>query len=474
MKSHRPEIVRIQKTFVSALECPPKNCQMKLTLCVLLLACFLTLPHAGATSVSSADAQVTEPPHLEKRYKDVIVNKNYKDLELLKKYGTPEPEPTLKPWVRTIYSTKVEIVTPSVVAGVTFGAKPPRTTDGLEPWISLNKDGSPKTIKPKMKNGAIKDKSPDYGTWFQTATTVKYTKEELKAHNMGEDEVFHEESFIEEDLTYRLLNPLLRCTPDYYKKKGMAKDTSPEPFCFPRDDARLYQELTYFVTWYYRFFDEEVKNVKLHLSYVKESARQKGLKRDLGAKKDDDKSELGKRSVVMEKGGSLGQRSFFTSDWIAKEEGFFALEVRPEWLEKEFYRKVLLSLQPDNVADDEFDPMSKFIVVELAQRAKVAKGHQEDIKKTEERQKMKAMYGDDYDVEEGLDYEKYIIIMTMPTCVMLAVLFMYFFVWYNKRSHDISFLKLVKFSRKKRSKLPFKGKKSQYTELPQFSGPKAD
>lgn len=424
----------------------------------------------ASDTVAAIDAHITPDPILQKRYKDVIVNKDYKKLQELKEKGT-EAAPVEKPWMRTIYGTVKEIVTPTVVAGVTFRAKPPATTDGLEPWISLKNDGSPKTIKPKMKNGLIKDKSPDYSTYFQTATTVRYTHEELKAHNMAEDEIYEEVSYIPEDLTYRLLNPVIRCTPQYYKNKGMGKSTTPEPFCFPRDNSRLYQDHTYFVTWYYPFFGDDVKNVKLHLSYVRESARQKGTKREFV---DDSPAILDKRSVVMEQGGSLGKTSFFTSEWMPKEEGMFALDVNPDWLDGEYYKKVLISLQPDTMSDDEFDHMANFIVVEFAQRARVAKGHQEDIKATEERQKMKALYGDDWDVEEGLDYEKYMIIITMPTCVVVAALLMYAFVWYNSRGHDLSFLKKVKFNKRRTRKLKLSKKKDKYSELPQWEGPKAD
>lgn len=424
---------------------------------------------AGAERIANVEAHVTDPPALEKRYKEVVVNKDYKKIMLLKQHGGASATP-LKPWVRTIYETKVEIVLPTVVAGVTFSAKPPATTNGLEPWILLKNDGSPKTIKPKMKDGTIRDKSPDYGTWFQTATTVKYTKEELKAHNMADDEVFTHEELIPEDLTYRTLNPVLRCTPALYKMKGMAKDILPEPFCFPRDNAVLYMDKTYFVTWFHRFFDDDVKNVKLHLSYVKESMRQKGLKRDLA---DEPKDQFDKRLSVMEKGGTMGRASFFATDWLPKDSGMYALEVLPEWLEGDFSRKVLLSLQPDTMEDEEFNHMANYVVVEFAQRAKVAKGHQEDLKLQHQKAEMKALYGDAYDIEEGLDYEKYMVILTMPMCVMVAVLLMYAFVYYNSLDHDLSFLKKVKFAKKKKkSKLPFQ--KSKYAELPQWDGPKAD
>lgn len=418
------------------------------------------------------DAEITATPTsdlvLEKRYKDVIMGKDYKKMQALKD-GSATAEPTLRPWARTIYSTKVEIVTPTVIAGVTFGAKPPKTTNGLEPWVSLDKLGSPKTIKPKMKNGIIEKKSPDYSTYFQTATTVLYNKEQLKAHNMADDEIYEHVEYIPEDLTYQSLVPILRCTPELYKMKGLGKDKTPEPFCTPHDDSRLVMDKTYFVTWYTRFFSEEVKLVKLHLSYIKESLRQKGLKRDLGIEKDE-VTIIDKRSKVIETGGKLGQKSFFVSEPIDRDTGYFPLSIEPEWFgEKDYYRKVLISLQPDTVPDDEFDHMGNYIIVEFAKGAKVAKGHQEDLKKLDE--KLAQKLTGDVEIEEGLNYEKYITIISIPTCVLLAVFGMWLFVLYNKKNTDLSFLKQVKLNRRK-TKLPYA--KSKATELPRWEGPKAD
>ena len=73
----------------------------------------------------------------------------YRDVVQPKHKTTTSEVP--KPWLRTIYSTKKEIVTPTVIAGVTFSAKPQPTKDPLQPWISLDKQGLPKTIKPKMR-----------------------------------------------------------------------------------------------------------------------------------------------------------------------------------------------------------------------------------------------------------------------------------------------------------------------------------
>ena len=64
-----------------------------------------------------------------------------------------------------------------------------------------------------MKNGQIKNGRPDYSTWFQTATTIVYNKEQLKAHNMADDEIFEEVKYIQEgDLENHLLSPIIRCT----------------------------------------------------------------------------------------------------------------------------------------------------------------------------------------------------------------------------------------------------------------------
>ena len=430
------------------------------------MALVLTCGGLCSPGVTSINTQTTFVPALEKRYKDVVVNKDYKDLQDMKNgkvYTTEIP----KPWIRTIYGDKLEIVTPTVIAGVTISAKPPAQTDALDPWVSLKGDGSPITIKPKMKNGVIKNKSPDYSTWFQDVKTVTYSHEELRAHNMGKDEKFVEETFFPEDLTYRLLNPIVRCTPDLYKMKGMAEDQSPEPFCFPHDNARLYMDSTYFVTWYYKFFDPSVERVRLHLSYVKESIRQKGMKRDIEGSAD--RSAAQKRSSVMQKGGKLHLASFYVSDWLLKEEGILPLTILPDWFDEgAYYHKVLMLLQQDTDADDEFNPLNNFVVFEIAKKAKVAKGHYTDLAKQKEIAEMREIYGDDIDIEEGLNFDAYITMMALPTCVLVAALVMYLLMVYNRRQYDLSFLKKVKLNRSKHPR------KAVYTELPQWDSPKID
>lgn len=437
---------------------------------------------AIASALTVGAPAPTPAPQVQKRYKEVIINKEYQkqqDAKKAKAEGKTSTSEVPKKWHRTIYSTQVEIVQPTVIAGVTFSAKPPTTTNGLEPWVSLNKNGSPKTIRPKNKNGHIQNGSPTYGTWFATPTTVVYSKEELKAHNMADDELYEHVEYIPEDLTYHSLNPILRCVPDYYGPKGMAKMDKTEPFCFPRENAVLLMDHTYFVTWFSRFFKDTAK-VRVHLSHIKESARHKGMKREeessfFGRFKRNfvDKSTenvlsiFSKRSSVIEKGGSLQEASFWSSEWLSNDAGFLPLDIKEEWFgPSDWYRKVLISIQPENVSDDEFDVMKHSIVVEFRKGAKVSKGTNLDLKKLEEKY---AKEGIDYDIEEGID-EKYYVMMTMPLMVMVAALGMYIFVRVNKKYTDLSHLKRRKYAGKntKHRRVLFK-KKLDYLELPQFN-----
>ena len=140
---------------------------------------------------------------------------------------------------------------------------------------------------------------------------------------------------------------------------------------------------------------------------------------------------------------------------------------------KEPFRKVMLSLQPDNVSDEDFDPQANFIVIEIAKGAKVGKEHLLDLKKLEEKWD-KADIDGVYD--EGPNMEKYLIMMTMPTCVAIAGLLMYFFVMVNKKNTDLSHLRpkraLGRLTNHRR--IPFAKKKKQETELPLLDMNKLD
>ncbi|KAI5957606.1 hypothetical protein KGF57_003300 [Candida theae] len=429
----------------------------------------LAQPEATPEPTLASTTDASEPTqHLHKRMREVIVNKQHAANQA-KKTASSSSEKPPPAWYRTV-DGQVEIVKPTVIAGVTISAKPPKTTDPLQEWVSLNKQGLPKTIRPEIKKGRTNKGHPDYSTYFQSATTVTYNKEQLKAHNMAEDEVFTEVQYIEEsDLEDHKLNPIIRCTPDRYKKKGIAKDVSTEPFCTPEDDVRLILDKTHFVTWYSRYFAPEVKKVRIHLSNVKESAKQKGWKkRDLGdvdEEDDIDYTPFDKRSKVLEHGGKV-KEGFYVSEWVSNEDGYYPLTIIEDWFPPNVYeKKVLISLQPDNVPDDEFSVLTDSIVVEFWKGSKVSKGDFADLHRQEEKHMQKYLTGDD--VEEGIDYEEYLIMMTLPTCVVIAAFGMWLFVRVN--AFDLSNLKKKKFARDKTTHrmIPFVSKKNKkYDSLP--------
>ena len=346
---------------------------------------------------------------------------------------------TPKPWLRTIYSTQKEIVTPTVIAGVTFSAQPLPTPNPLQPWVSLNKYGLPETKKPQIKNGRTKDPSPDYGTYFKTKHVKTYSYDDLKAHNMEEDEVHIEENFEDEDKTYVSLNPIIRCTPDRYFNKGLAKDISSEPFCTPRENVDLTVGKTYFVTWYTRFFkhhetEETVDKVRLHVFYVTERAYDKGFK----------KREL--------KGNK------FSTEWLANVDGVYPLEVSEEWLEDTYEKKVLLAIQPIDISDDDFDPWEHGVLSRIILGPRVGKNTKEQL----------ALQ------DAGItDDTWYYVAMTIPTVVLIACAAMYFFLYITKGDRDITAIRQLAVNQRRRVLGKFKDYKKYkkinnrpYSELP--------
>lgn len=418
---------------------------------------FVVLVTALCSLLLGADAKVRER----------IINADYRAAqERGSATGTTDAP---SPWVKTLADGKKSIVTPTVIASVTFYAKPTKTHDGLEPWISLKKDGLPATIRPQIKNGVTKNGQPDYGTYFASPTTILHEHNDLVAHDLAPGEVFEEVKWINDEDSEHELDPLIRCTPDGYHKKGMGKDVSSEPFCFPRDELELKLDKSYFVTWYSRFFDLSVEKVKLHISYVKQAPLRKGYKRDvansLESSNGDSYPEEGleiqdtkkfsneaaartpeKRSLELEKGGKISGDSFFESDWILNNKGWMSFTIEDSWFpEGSFMEKVAFSLQPDNVSDEDFDRLANTVVVGITKRSKVTKGSMMDLKKVTE---ALANEGDEFEVEEGINYEGYIVMMTMPLCVCVFGLLMYIFIRANKGMTDLSHLKRHRLARR--------------------------
>lgn len=345
---------------------------------------------------------------------------------------------TPKPWLRTIYSTQKEIVTPTVIAGITFSGKPKATPDPLEPWVSLKKDGTPETVKPQVKNGRTKNAVPDYSTYFQTMSIKTFSPEELEGAGLDPNESHEEEIFLEEDKTYVSLNPIIRCTPDRYFNKGLAKDVSSEPFCTPRENSDLKVDKTYFITWYTRFFEDEngknVDQVRLHLSYVKEKAHDKGYaKREIPA-------------------------AFFSSEWVKNVDGVYPLEISEEWLQEEYARKAVISIQPMGVKDEDFDPLEYGVIVNILLGSKVFKTTKQQLTLQ----------------DEGITDESwYYVAITIPTVVIIAVVFMYFFLQLNSSYRDFSDVKRTALNQRRRVIGKFKDMKKyrniknhSYEELP--------
>ncbi|CAD6633765.1 HN1_G0004010.mRNA.1.CDS.1 [Saccharomyces cerevisiae] len=347
----------------------------------------------------------------------------------------------VKPWVRSIYGGQNEIVTPTVIAGVTFSAKPEETPNPLKPWVSLEHDGRPKTIKPEINKGRTKKERPDYSTYFKTVSSHTYSYEELKAHNMGPNEVFVEEEYIDEDDTYVSLNPIVRCTPNLYFNKGLAKDIRSEPFCTPYENSRWKVDKTYFVSWYTRFFTDEnsgkvADKVRVHLSYVKENPVEKGnYKRDIPA-------------------------TFFSSEWIDNVNGLMPVEVRDKWLQDQFDRRIVVSVQPIYISDEDFDPLQYGILLYITKGSKVFKPTKEQLALD----------------DAGITNDQwYYVALSIPTVVVVFFVFMYFFLYVNGKNRDFTDVTRKALNKKRRvlgkfsEMKKFKNMKNhKYTELPSY------
>ncbi|ODV85948.1 hypothetical protein CANARDRAFT_28013 [[Candida] arabinofermentans NRRL YB-2248] len=364
--------------------------------------------------------------------KKVKINKEYMNEQLKKQGLLPSTtDDTPAPWLRTIYGSIAEVVHPTVIHSITFNAKPPATTDGLEEWVSLKDDGSPKTIKPKMKNGKIKNGKPDPKTYFQTASTVVYNQKDLKAHNLKEDDTHVEVVWLPEDDTYSSLNPLMRCTPDLYRKKGPAGMDRSEPFCSPKENTSLKVGVAHFLTWYTRYF-EEAQYVKVHYAFVKENKSDKGMKKREIPGFAAEKAVIDQKTTIEDAIGDI-PGTFFSSEWIMNRDGYYPIEIEEEWLKGEHYKKVMISIQPDTVEDEDFNLLeSDHIIVNFQIKATVSKNSKLDRHLQD---------------QVGTGDDVYYVIMSVPTVVILAAFGMYMFLHCNRKHRDLSHIKKPKKSR---------------------------
>lgn len=234
------------------------------------------------------------------------------------------PLSTPPPWIRTISSTKLQAVTPVIVGGVTFSARPKDVKTPV-PWLSVEANGYLKTIVPKVKNGVTQNASPDYGNYFDYPVTSKVEVDGETHNNIK----FHSEENHED----RLLNPIMRCTPDRYAvKKIDGNKVTFKPFCSPVERTNIIVGEVHWITWYTRYFSD-IKKVRLHMAYIESSNSKK--KRDTES--------------------SIEEDTFFTTEWLDNLDGVYPLEITADDLLGQPIQEVILSIQPDNISDEDFN-----------------------------------------------------------------------------------------------------------------------
>ncbi|OBA27934.1 hypothetical protein HANVADRAFT_52026 [Hanseniaspora valbyensis NRRL Y-1626] len=397
--------------------------------------------------------------------------------------SSTEVDNALLPWVRTIdlsTTTIISRVTPEVISLntkdiITISAKPTATLDQLKsqlrPWVSIKKDGSPKTIKPKLANGhEVKNGGYDlidYSTYFMEATTKTFSYEEMgKPAGMkpGEEHVEKIQEF--EDPFYEWdLNPIMRCFPGNYNKMNPknqivykqdknnkefetnVKLTS-EPFCAPKENTVWKMDKTYFTHWYYKFFydddnEEYAEKVKIHLTYITESYKDQGMNKR-------DSSSDGE------------QLSFWSSDWVSNKQGFLPIYINETFLKDSFEEKILITIQPDYMSDVEFHPlMAEFNPVKLSiiKGTKIAKQNGDDLEfKHWGTEKQQSKYGKGKTILE--------IIIIIPSVVLVAFIAMFIFVKINGKNRDFSNIKKFRKSKLNKTINMSKFKNHKYEELP--------
>ncbi|XBW36925.1 hypothetical protein QEN19_002504 [Hanseniaspora menglaensis] len=393
-----------------------------------------------------------------------------------------ETKSEILPWIRTIDLTTTTIitrVTPEVISLntkdiITISAKPTTTMDQLKSqlrhWVSIKKDGLPKTVKPKLANGhEVKNGGYDlinYSTYFMTEKTITLSYEEMgKPKGMKPDEK-HIETIKEfEDPSYEWdLNPIMRCFPEnfnkmnpknqiVYKQDKNNKDfetnvqLTSEPFCAPKENTVWKMDKTYFTHWYYKFFydtvnEEYAEKVKIHLTYITESYKDQGMN---------------KRGFAEDE-----QLSFWSSDWISNKQGYFPIYIDQAFLKDDYEEKILLTIQPDYMSDAEFHPlMSELNPVKLSiiRGNKIVKQNGDDLEfKHWGTEKQYSKYGHGKTILE--------IIIIIPTVVFVAFIVMFIFVKINSKNRDFSSIKKFKGSKLKNKINLSKFKNHKYDELP--------
>lgn len=245
---------------------------------------------------------------------------------------TSESKSLPSPWLRTVSSTVVQLVTPTIVGGVTFSAKPKDVKTPL-PWLSVHANGFLKTITPNVKDGITKNASPSYGNYFDVPYTTTISLGAVMKEHEGSDKTHEDVKYLPEpNAEDRLLNPIMRCTPNrYFKKKVNDEKVLQKPFCSPTDGTNIIVGEIHWITWYTRFFPD-AKRVRLHMAYIEKGKN----------------GQLGKRDGPEED-------AFFTTEWLNNLDGVYPLQITSDELLGAPIQDVVLSIQPDTVDDADFN-----------------------------------------------------------------------------------------------------------------------
>lgn len=331
---------------------------------------------------------------------------------------------TLEPWPRT-RSGKFELVTPVVIDGITFSASPRSNYKTPPPWVSLKKDGRPKTIKPKIKGGDIKNDWPDYDTYFDSVMTKTHDLYKAIEGHSG-DRYYKEHKLIPEDKEDKYLNPLIRCTPDrYFNRKGGKKNS--DPFCTPTQNSQVLLGQIHWVTWYTRHFDNPDDKVRLHMAYIEDTGE-----------------PIQKRQIG-------GNAQFFTSEWM-ENDGFYPLEIEEEWLLEKYEQLVVMAIQPESMADSEVDLLDIGTILKIRRGPTVMKDSEQ------EKIKVKPLS------EDGI----IMALLSIPTVILFFALCYMLFVYCTKDARGINTHELRELS--KHRKKHGHSKAHKYSKLPTHTG----
>lgn len=142
-------------------------------------------------------------------------------------------------------------------------------------------------------------------------------------------------------------------------------------------------------------------------------------------------------------------------------DGVFPITIEQDWLQGYYDRKIVVSVQPSHISDDEFNPLENGVMTHIMLGSKVAKLSEEDRVRIDA-----AIY----------DQEWYYVALTAPTVVVVALVVMYFFLQLTRGDRDISDVTKDALSKKHRVLGTFAKMKKykniknhKYSELPKYN-----